>query len=238
MTRRCLACLLLPAAVACGSDDAAPTPDPDTDGTQIGGQTGEETVGCFAVETRNLAWSELSPLGFSADALLNALGAERETRLEYADGSSTRLSLSLERSEGRVAFEEREWTESPSGSGGAEPALAAEIAPAQCGNVVSLPATLGFATSDGAFAEQLSLRLLAESTTHATAWVSLDTAALMGSFRPSGIDPAAYDRVLAQLTLTFGSDAWSGTLSGQASHEGGGAPDGSASARFFEIGSF
>lgn len=237
MTRRCSVCLvLLAATVACGSDDAAP----NTDDPQVGGQTGEEHVGCFAVETRSLAWSELSPLGFSADALLSALGSEHETRLTWADGSSTRLTLTLERSDGAVAFEEREWQES---SSGAESAVAQvggtdEVPLPQCNDVVSLPVTLSLATNDGALAEQLPLRLLAESATRATTGATLDTEELTGSFRVTAVDPAAYDRVLANITLAFGDDAWSGTISGQAVDDGDGSADGSTSARFFEIGSF
>jgi hypothetical protein len=241
MTRRCFACLVvLTAAVACGSDDAAPSgSDPDTDDPRVGGQTGEETVGCFAVETRNLAWSEQSPLGFSADGLLNALGAEREARLQWANGSSTRLTLALERSDGAVAFEEREWVDAPSGaeSGGAQSAVA-EIAPVSCGNVVSVPVTLSLATNDGAFAEQLPLRLLAESTSRATAWISIDTADLTGSYSVTEVDPAAYDQVLAQFSLTFGGDAWTGSISGQAVDDGAGSADSASSARNFEIGAF
>ena len=243
MTRRCSACLvLLAATVACGSDDAAPAGSGrDADGLPIGGQTGEETVGCLAVESRNLAWSELSPLGFSADGLLNALGAERETRLEWNDGSSTRLTLTLERSDGSVAFEEREWVES---SSGAEPAIAQvggaedEVAPFQCNDVVSLPVTLSFATSDGAFAEQLSFRLLAESTTRATGAVTLDTEELTGSFVVTEVDPAAYDRVLVGFDLTLSSGTWSGRVWGQAIDDGDGSADGTTSARQLAIGTF
>lgn len=237
MTRRCSVCwVLLAATVACGSENTGH----DADDPSVGGQTGEEGVGCLAVESRDLAWSELSPLGFSADGLLRALGAEREARLEWADGSSTALSLTLDRSEGRVAFEERDWVES---SSGAEPAIAQlgstdEPAPFQCNDVVSLPVTLSFATSDGAFAEQLSLRLLAESTTRATGGATLDAEELVGSFRVTEVDPAAYDRVRVGFELTLGSGSWSGRVSGQAIDDGDGSADGSASARLLEIGTF
>lgn len=239
--RRSGGLVLLAAALACGSDDAAPSDSgPDTDDPQIGGQTGEEQVGCLAVESRDLAWSELSPLGFSADTLLRALGAERETRLTWADGSSTPLTLTLERSTGAVAFEEREWTESRSG---AEPALAPigagnELALPQCNDVVSLPVSMRVTTSDGAFAEQLTVRLLAESATRATAGATLDAQSLTGSFRVTALDPAAYDRVLVNVSLTLGSEAWSGTVSGQAIDDGEPSGDGTASARFFDIGAF
>jgi len=240
MTRRCSACLvLLAAAVACGSDDTGPASnEPDADDPSIGGQTGEEDVGCLAVESRNLAWSELSPLGFSADGLLNALGAERETRLEWSDGSSTRLTLTLERSDGMVAFEEREWTESSSGAEAAVAQVGGADEVTQCNDVVSLPVTLSFATSDGAFAESLSFRLLAESTTRATGGATLDARELTGSFRVTEVDPAAYDRVLVIFGLTLGNEAWSGRVSGQAIDDGDGSADGTTSARLLEIGTF
>src|SRR5437868_6929963 len=107
MTRcsRSLPCLLvLLAAAGCGSDGSSDHPDTP------GGQTGEEGAGCNAVESTNLAWSQRSALGFSADELLNALGAGHQARLTYANGMSTTLTLAIARTSGQVVLEDREYT--------------------------------------------------------------------------------------------------------------------------------
>jgi hypothetical protein len=237
MTRRCSACLvLLAAALGCGSDGgAANADDPDTNNPPIGGQTGEETIGCLAVETRALAWSERSPLGFSADELLTALGDERESQLERAGGTRTRLRLrlELERGGGAPQFEEREWVQPNLGA--AEPA--AEIS-AACDDVISLPATLRFDTNDGAFAEALSLQLLAESRTRATATLSLDPAMLQGTFSATEVEPGSYDELRLIFTLVFESDTWFGNIEAQAIDNGDGSPDGAVSERNVAIGTF
>src|SRR3712207_6093057 len=69
-------------ALACSSDDGSDSDEP----RPPGGQTGEETTGCLPVERANVAWSERSTLGFSADELLNALGSESSERLTWSDG--------------------------------------------------------------------------------------------------------------------------------------------------------
>src|SRR4051812_21868699 len=79
-----LTCLLaLVAAAGCGSDGSSDA----SEGNNPGGQTGEESAGCNVVASSNVAWSERSTLGFSADELLNTLGAGHQARLEYADGT-------------------------------------------------------------------------------------------------------------------------------------------------------
>lgn len=220
---------LLVLALGCSADDdGANAPDTGTDDPSIGGQTGEETLGCLAVERDALAWSERSALGFSADELLGALGSERQATLTYADGTTTRLQLQLTRAEGDLSFEQREWVD---GNTGIETAAAPS-----CNDVVSVPATLAVITTDGAFAEQLPLRLLAESGTLANAFASLDLAELAGSYTPA--DASTYGQVLINFTLVFDGDDWSGTIAGQGNSASAGSPDGVASSRNLEIGSF
>ena len=227
MTLR-LACwvLLSASAIGCGSDSSSSSGDgPDAPG----GQTGEETVGCLPVERDMLAWSERATLGFSADELLNALGSGRDGRLTWQNGTSTPLSLTLARASGSVELQRREWTNDGSGR---------ELASAgECNDVVALPVTLGFTTSDGAFSEQWLLTLLAESTTRGSAFVSIDLDSLEGSFSVTQVDPGDFDDVLASLTLAFDDDGWSGTISGQGVTTGPGA-DGTSSATHFAIASF
>jgi hypothetical protein len=227
MTLR-LACwaLLSATAFACGSDSGSSSEDgPDAPG----GQTGEETVGCLPVERDMLAWSERSTLGFSADELLNALGSEREGRLRWASGTSTPLTLTLARASGSVEFQQREWTTDSSGR---------ELANAGvCSDVVALPVTVGFTTSDGAFAERWQLTLLAESTARGGAFLSIDLDSLEGSFMVTQPEPNDFDDVLASLTLSFDEDGWSGTIAGQGVTTGS-ATDDSSSATEFAIATF
>jgi hypothetical protein len=239
--RRCLLALrsALPVAVTllvvgamplgCGSGDGSS----DTDELPPpGGQTGEETTGCQPVQRDMLAWSERSALGFSADELLNALGSDSSDRLVWSDGGGTPLTLGIERAaSGSVEFQTRDYV---SGSG-AEPA--AEIA-TECNDVVAIPVTLSFATTDGAFAERWPLTLLAESTTRVTAYAQLDVEDLEGSFSVTEVDPSRFERVLVIIQLAFENGAWTGTLSGQGVDAGSNDPDSSTSARHFEIASF
>jgi hypothetical protein len=222
--------LLAAAALGCGADSHSAA----LDGPSVsGGQTGEETTGCQPVQTRRLAWSERSPLGFSADELLNSLGAQRDARLTWEDGTSTTLSLALARgASGSVEYQEREYG---SDSSGAEPAAAIGT---ECLDVVSIPITLSFSTGDGAFAEEWALPLLAESATRATGFSKIELSALEGSFTVTQIDPAQFDEVLAHVTLTLASNAWSGALAGEAVKATGSSPSDSVSARSFDIGSF
>jgi hypothetical protein len=222
--------LLAAAALGCGADSHSAT---QTGPSVIGGQTGEETTGCQPVQTRMLAWSERSPLGFSADELLNSLGVERDSRLTWNDGTSTTLSLALARgASGSVEYQERDYV---SDSSGAEPAALIGM---DCLDVVSIPVTLTFSTGDGKFAEEWALPLLAESATRATGFSEIELSTLEGSFTVTQIDPAQFDEVLAHVTLTLGSSVWSGTISGQAVKATGPSSNDSVSARSFDIASF
>jgi hypothetical protein len=229
MTRRStsLACLLiLVAAAGCSSGGSSANSEEESPG----GQTGEASAGCNPVARTNLAWSERSTLGFSADEALNALGASHNSRLEYADGTSTSLALALQRTSGQVEFQEREFTSDQSGR---ELAVGAE-----CSDVLSIPVTLSFTTNDGAFIETWPLTLLADSSSTASGYLPIDLAALMGSYSVSEVDPAAFDEVVAFITLGFEGVTWSGNVSGQALQSDGAGSNGTSSAQNFAIGSF
>jgi hypothetical protein len=220
--------VLVAAAAGCGGGS-----DGDSQlGTGIaGGQTGEEGgAACEPIESTRLAWSERSPLGFSADELLGALGRERSTRLTYDDGATTTLSLTLERgSEGAVEYQEREWMSDGSG---------AEIGVPECPEVVSTPVTVTFSTGDSAFAEEWDFALLAQSLSQATASIRLDLDTLRGNFTVTQVDPARFDDVIVYVDLALGRDGWSGTISGQATKTTGSGPDDTVSAEGFDVASF
>jgi hypothetical protein len=221
--------VLLAASLGCGSGSNGDAPI----GTGIngGGQTGEEGIGCLPVETAQLAWSERSPLGFSADEMLGTLGSEHDARLTYEDGSSTTLSLRLGRGNAAVEYQQREWTNDDSG---AEIGLVA----VECPDVVSIPVTLTFSTGDAAFDEQWTFTLLAETKMRATAYIPLDLDDLGGSFMVTQIDTSQFEDVLAYLALTLGSESWSGTITGQATKTSGQGSDASASEQMFDIATF
>lgn len=212
--------------LGCGSDGGGSSAD---EPPPPGGQTGEETTGCQPVERDMLAWSERSSLGFSADELLNSVGSESTDRLTWSGGSGTPLTLGIERaSSGSVEFQTRDFV---SAGSGAESAT-------ECSDVVAIPATLSFATGDGAFAERWPLTLLAESSARVNAYAQIDVEDLEGTFSVTQVDPARFDRVLAIVQLTFADGAWTGTLSGQGITGASGAADSPTSASSFAIASF
>jgi hypothetical protein len=191
-----------------------------------GGGGAAAEASCVAVETRSLAWSELSPLGFSADGLLRAIGSEHETRLTRADGTSTGLTLGLVRvSAGSVAFQTRERASTAGG-----PADAGT----PCSDAMSVPVTLSFTTNDGAFDETWTVELLAEDMARATGHAEIDLLTLDGTYGVTDVDPASFDEVVGILDLELAASAWTGELSGQARN----GDTGAASARDFDIGRF
>jgi hypothetical protein len=175
------------------------------------------------VESRSLAWSEQSPLGFSADGLLRALGTEHETRLARADGTSTGLDLGLSRvSAGSVSLQRRE-RESTAGT---------PDAGTPCGDVMTVPVSLSFRTNDAAFDETWTLELVADETDRATGRAEFDLRALAGDYRVTEVDPASFDEVVGVIEIELDATSWAGELSGEARNAG------SASTKDFDIGTF
>jgi hypothetical protein len=197
-----------------------------------GGQTGEETVGCLPVEgdTRALAWSERSALGFSADEVLRTLGSSQEVRLTYQDGSTTTLQMEIERRDDGVEFQNREWQDDGSGR---ELAMSGE-----CNDAVVIPVTLSFSTNDGAFDESWPLELAVETATEATVFsvVNLDT--LEGDFALDEAETSGLVNVQAFISLALTGDDWSGDLSGQGTRSSGSGPNSSASSQAIPIATF
>ena len=192
-------------AAGCGSSD---------------GGSGGPPAECEPVQSRSLAWSERSPLGFSADELLGTLGSPRETRLRQSDGTSTALSLAITRaSGGSLSFQTRE-------------RQSASLEPEACADAMSLPVTLSFATNDGAFDETWTLELLAEGAGHATGHADVDLLTLEGSYTVTEVDPEAFDEIVGLLDIDLDASTWSGKLSGRGDSESGG------SGQRFEIGTF
>jgi hypothetical protein len=229
MTRRLgfASWLLLAVATGCSSSSGSGA----NDDTTPGGQTGEEQTGCLPIEggVDTLAWSERSPLGFSADELLSSLGSSRDTRLTWNDGSTTTLSLELERSTGEVEFQIREWRDDGSGR-----ELAAS---GDCNDALVVPASLSFDTGDGALAESWPLELVVEAAGRATAFQTFELETLEGSYVP-GADTSSLEDLKATIDITLTNASWSGQLHGQGSRTQGSGPNASISAQDFPIASF
>lgn len=221
--------LALGLLLGCGSDDGS-------EGERLpslGGQTGEENGGCQPVEREQLAWSERSTLGFSADELLTALGGEEAARLAWSGGGGTALALRIERdTSSNVELQTRDVV---SNGSGAEPAIELAIT---CNDVVAIPVTLSFATADGAFAERWPVTLLAESRDRVTAAVEVDVADLEGTFTVTEVDPSHFDRVHVIAELTYADAEWTGTLAGRGVSATSSDPDGATSADVFAIATF
>ena len=176
---------------------------------------------CVTVASRPLVWSERSPLGFSADELLRALGSQREARLVRADGSSTALDLRVERViGGPLSFQTNEREAADAGAAG-------------CRDAMSVPVTLAFASNDGAFDERWPMSLLAEGSAQALGHTdAIDLRAIDGTY-VSPVDAAESDELVGVLNIELDGMAWSGSLVGEL--RTGGL---SASSEHFDIGTF
>lgn len=174
-----------------------------------GGQYGEENLaGCVVQTSTPLALDEVSALGFAPQAIVDLVSGERADTLDWTDGPPAGLQYEVVPT-GAWAYEELAW----------ESATGTEMAPALgCMNRLSGPATLHFASDDGAFAESLAVDVRAESATSAAVYSELE--GLSGTFDPwAHVDPTeGYDEVIAWLDLAFDANSGvSGAINGQGS---------------------
>jgi hypothetical protein len=193
---------LVLAGLGCGSEAADP---PATDSSPV---IDEATVSACsdALESQVLDWNEPSPLGFSADDVLTALGPEYRGTLTYADGTGTPLELRLAPRIGKLEYrgDMRDVSTTPRPPG----YVSNEVL---CPSGLSFPVTLSFETDDGAFAEQWRFWLLALDPEQAMGdGYPIDLDVLSGSYTFPNAD--RYDDLDAQLTATFGPGRWSGEL--------------------------
>jgi hypothetical protein len=192
------------------------------DGGQFGEESGSE---CKAVAHTPLADDEVSPLGFSPDEL-RALVPESSLPFDWADGGATTLTLTPE-AVGPVEYVEYRVVQT--GSGGAEPALTR-----WCPNQVELGYQLGFHTTDGAFDEVWSLRIVGDTAARARAFVSTEN--FSGTFDAAAFAPLGNDYE----AISVGVDlAWSGLgPSGMVWGQGSGTDGDVAFAEQFAVGSW
>jgi hypothetical protein len=195
--------LLVLAGLGCGSE-GAPEPPAMESSAAIDEAT---TSGCSDdLESQLLDWNEPSPLGFSAEDVLIALGPEYRAALTYADGTATPLELRLAPRLGKIEYrgDVRDVSTRPRPPGYISTGSV-------CPSGLSFPVTLSFETDDGAFAEQWRFWLLALDPEQATGdGYPIDLDVLVGSYTVPDADH--YDDLDAQLTATFGPGRWSGEL--------------------------
>jgi len=195
-----------------------------------GGQFGEEGgIGCLPVETTPIALEDVSPIGFAAQDVIDATSASEVLDLRWADGSTAILQLDLD-FVGPNEFHDREWIDD-----GDAVDLAAEPAPTECNDILSMPIALMVSTDDGALGESWTLPLQAHAEAYSTTTHTLQEAS--GSLDPTAFAPAGdYKVVDTWIDLTFRDGTWTGTISGMAeSMSTGGGDDGVVSGMQFEI---
>jgi hypothetical protein len=189
--------LLLPLAALCGCSGEADDP------TTPGGQTGEESGSrCVPTEvsSETLAAGDVSPLGFSAEQLLTAIGTERRQTLTWPDGTSTPVRLEVVPSEADVTFERV-----------LEHDLCADMAG---DGRLKVPVLFTLITEDGALNETWPLTLMPFSQSMASAYDPVDLETLPASFRVERVNGEIPEHVSAYISVELSATTWTGSLSG------------------------
>lgn len=159
----------------------------------------------------DLAADAVSAGGFSAvDILAFTTGARAET-LTWDHGSTTPLSLEVV-ADGTGT----RWIDSVADYTGVSIDIGIE-----CTSRLEIPATLDFATEDGAFAEAFDTTLTAAVADAATIDVDLVAASLAGTFDPADWPTEDYDTLDMHLVAWFTPAGDSGTISGSAEKDEG-----------------
>jgi len=185
-----------------------------------GGQSGEETITCGAIDSVDLADDEPSALGFGRTEIALLTEGTHAATLSYQAGGSTDLTLDV--TLGAARWLDMEWVDSGTGE---RAEATAEIG---CADVVEVDATLAFHTADGAFDELWDTPLDAPMASEADFWMDLDLDALGGSFAYSPDED--YDAVTAYALGSFDDSGAHGSIEGQGEKSEGSGDDGTVSA--------
>lgn len=198
--------------------------------TARGGQTGEENFGCVVVDEQPLGADEVSPIGVAPGDVLGIVASPFAARLFWADGAapasepSTGVQLTFANRESSSARYVRE-----------EARTDREIA-LDCSAYVAVTGTLSLRTDDGAFDESWTTALRARVPSRAEAYVTLEWAALNGTFDFDRLLPEGHTALDGHASLAFeGTGAArkaTGTVSGVAQRQQGDA----VGAQFLQIG--
>lgn len=185
-----------------------------------GGQSGEETITCGAVDSVDLADDETSALGFGRAEVAALTEGTHAGTLSYQAGGSSDLTLDL--TLGAARWLDMEWVDSGTGER-SETAMEMD-----CADVVEVDASVVFQTADGAFDELWDTELDAPMAEQADFWVDLDLDALGGSFVYTPDED--YDAITAYVQGSFDSSGAHGSIEGQGEQSEGSGDDGTVSA--------
>ncbi len=176
-----------------------------------------EGAGCDETVTL-LAQDEDSPLGFSADDILDFAEAAHEEILGYPSGEATWLTVTISYDAGEIRFVDSEPAEV---EGDSEVQLAAPY----CEDRLEIEARVTFATDDGLFDEQQETVLSMTNPDVVSFFLSLAPEELGGTYQlevPPGAED--YDEVEIMIDGLVDRDDTEGTISAQfsGSEEGDG----------------
>lgn len=179
--------LLLPAIAAllcgCGASDTvveeAPS-DPSFPGLD-GGQTGAESglAPCTLTSQRDIADTELSPWGFSAEHLLATIAGVHDGQWLWASGSSSSATLELLRANGSARLLEFDAT----------PGATVAEGPNNCGlrSALYIPVQLVVVSDDGLLQETWDFELQAQSLNRASAVRPVAVSGFSGAYEPNAL---------------------------------------------------
>ncbi|MFN7146543.1 MAG: hypothetical protein ACK4YP_22400 [Myxococcota bacterium] len=173
------------------------------------GRPADEGPHCEDTRTA-IAFDEVTPLGFSANDKLAGVPLEEATRLLYADGVATDLTVGFAPAEGAYFVD----SEAVYPEGGVTTDIAV-----MCEDRIEVEGMFVFATADGAFSESFASTLSA-SAESVSVHQELDLDGLNGSFDLAPyVQAEDYDALAAWIDVSFHDGASVGSISGQASGE-------------------
>lgn len=164
-------------------------------GAQAGGQTGEETDDGCVFSLSELARQERSPLGFSAEQVLEFAEGEQQATFSWLSASDFRYGP--ESGEGQVTLR-------TTAAGSAQFArVAATHSAAHCDDHLSVPVHVALTTAGGALDESFTAKLLATTSDQATLAKAVPASELGGllAFDPETLGGKRFVRLEIDLRL-------------------------------------
>lgn len=188
--------LILSAAIVAGCDDSPQDPGsrdgavPGVDGPALSDGpafTGDVFIGPNGCtnQTQVISLATVTPLGFSAEGLLETIGGEHSTELtwlknqDYAShsrsGTQTGLTLSVAHEGGEIRFVDSKGGNCGNGNGSNIPCLI-------CDPWFEIDVKLGFTTEDGALSESFPVTLSCTAQPYASVTARIKADAVQGSY--------------------------------------------------------
>lgn len=174
------------------------------------GKLADDYPVCVETPT-DLAADAVSTGGYSANDLIALASGARSDTLAWSDGTTTPLALELT-SDGEGA----RWIDSVADYTGVSIDIGIICTPR-----LEVPATVSFATEDGAFAEVFDTQLVGTDAESAGFTVDLVEVALAGAFDPTDWPTSEYDTLDMAVTGTFVASGDSGVIAGSTLHDEG-----------------